>query len=72
MLSIWASLKLCRPLKGYVRQMTSAMRNSYIPSTLPNFYSMVKLGFKFFHSGKSGLSHSHTMTPFDAPGKQAF
>ena len=25
-----------------------------------------------FKSGLCSLTHSHTMTPFDAPGKQAF
>ena len=24
------------------------------------------------HDNKRSLTHSHTMTPFDAPGKQAF
>ena len=49
--------------------------STYLENILP-FSPNLKLlsanSFSLEESKTYGLTHSHTMTPFDAPGKQAF
>ena len=41
-------------------------------TSISPFPTIFSKGFVRKGTQNSGLTHSHTMTPFDAPGKQAF
>ena len=53
--------------KSIVGKVVNAGYKSYF---FPHLHNAIK--FLLFRGCSKGLTHSHTMTPFDAPGKSAF